>query len=93
MNVTTDVDELSPVVARVARRPSARFGGVIRELRESRGWSQEHLAGQASLNRSYMGEIERSAAMPSLATAEKLAHALDVALSELISRCEKTALG
>ena len=74
---------------RVPRLPSARFGPVIRELRESRGWSQEHLAGQASLNRSYMGEIERSAAMPSLATAEKLAHALDVALSELISRCER----
>jgi len=69
-------------------QPSARFGRVIREARRSRGWSQEQLAGQASLNRSYMGEIERSAAMPSLVTAEKLAHALDVALSELISRCE-----
>lgn len=68
--------------------PSARFGAVVRELRELRGWSQEHLAGQASLNRSYMGEIERSAVMPSLATAEKLARAFDVALSELISRCE-----
>jgi transcriptional regulator with XRE-family HTH domain len=75
-----------------ARRPSMRFGAVIRELRESRGWSQEQLAGQAGLNRSYMGEIERATAMPSLATAEKLAHALDVALSELISRCERTAV-
>ena len=71
-----------------AHRPSTRFGAVIRELRESRGWSQEQLAGQASLNRSYMGEIERSAAMPSLATAEKLAQALEVALSDLILRCE-----
>ena len=77
-----------PRDARTVLQPSARFGPVVRELRESRGWSQEHLAGQASLNRSYMGEIERSAAMPSLATAEKLAHAFDVALSELISRCE-----
>ncbi len=71
--------------------PSARFGPVIRQLREARGWSQEHLAGLADLNRSYMGEIERSAAMPSLATAEKLARALEVALSELISRCETGA--
>jgi transcriptional regulator with XRE-family HTH domain len=81
-----------------ARRPAARdpattrFGGVVRQLRESRGWSQEHLAGLASLNRSYMGEVERGAAMPSLATAEKLAQALDVALSTLISRCEDAAL-
>jgi len=80
--------DLQPRDARTVLQPSARFGPVVRELRESRGWSQEHLAGQASLNRSYMGEIERSAAMPSLATAEKLAHAFDVALSELISRCE-----
>jgi XRE family transcriptional regulator, regulator of sulfur utilization len=71
---------------------SARFGAVIRQLRESRGWSQEHLAGLASLNRSYMGEVERAAAMPSLATAEKLARALDVALSTLISRCEDAGL-
>jgi transcriptional regulator with XRE-family HTH domain len=73
------------------RTPSARFGHVIRQLREARGWSQEQLAGQASLNRSYMGEIERAAAMPSLATAEKLAQALDYRLSDLISRCEDSA--
>ena len=66
-----------------------RFGRVIRQLREARGWSQERLAGRAELNRSYMGEIERLAAMPSLATAAKLALALDVPLSELISRCEE----
>lgn len=65
-----------------------RFGTVVRQLREARGWSQERLAGHADLNRSYMGEIERAAAMPSLATAAKLAQALGVPLSELISRCE-----
>ena len=65
-----------------------RFAAVIRQLREARGWSQERLANRAQLNRSYMGEIERATAMPSLATAGKLAHALEVPLSELISRCE-----
>ena len=67
---------------------SARFAAVVRQLREARGWSQERLANRAQLNRSYMGEIERATAMPSLATAGKLAHALEVPLSELISRCE-----
>ena len=90
MSAMPDFD-LHPHAPRAHRQPSARFGPVIRALRESRGWSQEQLAGQASLNRSYMGEIERSAAMPSLATAEKLAHAFDVPLSELISRCESTS--
>jgi len=65
-----------------------RFGAVVRQLRESRRWSQEALANRAELNRSYMGEIERASVMPSLATAAKLAAALGVPLSELIARCE-----
>jgi transcriptional regulator with XRE-family HTH domain len=72
---------------------SYRFGVVVRELREARGWSQERLAGRAELNRSYMGEIERATAMPSLATAAKLARALDVPLSQLIAHCERTQSG
>jgi len=83
--------DASPSHVTSHRPTSTLFGPVIRQLRDSRGWSQEHLAGLADLNRSYMGEIERSAAMPSLATAEKLAHALGVPLSELISHCERTA--
>ncbi len=66
-----------------------RFGPVVRQLREGRGWSQERLAGQAELNRSYMGEIERGVVMPSLATAAKLAVALEVPLWQLILRCEQ----
>jgi transcriptional regulator with XRE-family HTH domain len=65
-----------------------RFGRVVRQGREARGWSQEAMAGRADLNRSYLGEIERGAAMPSLATAHKLALALDASLSELILRYE-----
>jgi len=67
----------------------ARFGRRVRELREARGWSQERLAGRAELNRSYMGEVERAAVMPSLATAAKLARALDIPLSTLLSQCEE----
>ena len=69
---------------------STRFGHVIRQLREQRGWSQEQLAHRAELNRSYMGEIERATALASLATAAKLAHALELPLSHLISRCEES---
>jgi len=67
-----------------------KFGAVVRQLREARGWSQEGLAGRADLNRSYMGEVERATVMASLITAAKLAQALGVPLSELISRCEGT---
>ena len=68
-----------------------RFGRVVRQSREARGWSQEGLAGRAELNRSYLGEIERGAAMPSLATAAKLALALETSLSSLITRLEQTS--
>ena len=69
---------------------SARFGLVIRQLREQRGWSQEQLAHRAELNRSYMGEIERATAIASLSTAAKLAQALELPLSSLIFRCEES---
>ena len=75
----------------MSRLPSERFGAVIRQMRKARGWSQERLAADACVNRTYMGEIERARAIPTLATAEKLAQALHVALSELISRCEAPA--
>lgn len=65
-----------------------RFGLAVRRLREQRGWSQEQLAGVADVNRSYLGEVERAAVMPSLAVAHKLAQALEVPLSQLIARCE-----
>ena len=68
-----------------------RFGAVVRSRREERQWSQEILADRACLNRSYLGEVERGRAVPSLATMDKLAQALDVRLSVLLSRCESGA--
>jgi len=66
-----------------------RFPRLVRQLRKARGWSQEQLAEQADLNRSYVGEIERGTAAPSLQTAEKLAQALDLQLSALLAQCER----
>lgn len=68
-----------------------KFGLVVREARTKQGWSQERLAEVANLNRSYLGEIERGLAIPSLATVDKIAEALGVAPSILIGRCEKAA--
>ncbi|MEO7496249.1 MAG: helix-turn-helix transcriptional regulator [Massilia sp.] len=69
--------------------PSTRlvlsFGIGVRQLRESRGWSQEKLAEHSTLNRSYIGEIERGDVIASLATVAKLAAALGVAPSALVN--------
>lgn len=67
---------------------SNRFGYTVRQVRESFGWTQEVLADKADLNRSYVGEIERGIAMPSLATIAKLASALNTQMSVLVARCE-----
>ena len=65
------------------------FGTTVRQLREQQGWSQEALAERADLNRSYVGELERGKAIPSLLTLKKLAQALDLSLSALISHTER----
>jgi transcriptional regulator with XRE-family HTH domain len=64
------------------------FGIGVRQLRKARGWSQERLAENANLNRSYIGEIERGSVIASLVTVEKLAAALKIAPSALLTRGE-----
>ncbi|WP_395402943.1 helix-turn-helix domain-containing protein [Pseudoduganella sp. UC29_106] len=71
--------------------PSRQFGLAVRRLREERGWSQERLAEAADMNRSYIGELERGIAMPSLQTIHKLAGALATTPSRLLERCEEIA--
>lgn len=71
---------------------SNQFGRIVKQVREQRGWSQEVLADRANLNRSYVGEVERGSAMPSLATVAKLAQALEVPASGLLAQCEQQLL-
>lgn len=69
------------------------FGQKIRQVREQKRYSQEYLAELANLNRSYIGEIERGAVEPSLATMEKLAIALNHQLSAILLECESSSSG
>lgn len=64
------------------------FGVAVRQSREAKGWSQELLAEHSDLNRSYVGEVERGSAIASLLTVEKLAVALGVRPSALVTRGE-----
>jgi len=71
---------------------SKHFGNAVRQFREGKGWSQELLAEQADLNRSYIGELERGQAIASLMTLEKLATAFGVSMSHLLSHTERIAM-
>ncbi|HEY5463998.1 MAG TPA: helix-turn-helix transcriptional regulator [Hanamia sp.] len=53
------------------------LGNLIRELRKSRGLSQEQLALQAEVDRSYVGGIERGERNVSFLTLVKIAECLD----------------
>lgn len=74
----------------LGQRLELRFGNAVRAARERKGFTQERLAEVASLNRSYLGEIERGLVTPSLATISKIAEALGLAASELISHTEQS---
>lgn len=60
------------------------FGATVRRMREAHAWSQERLAEHAGLNRTYVGEIERGKVIASIVTVEKLAHAFNVSIADLL---------
>ena len=62
-----------------------RFGEKIRELRKHCGWSQEDLAAECELDRTYIGGIERGERNVALRNIEKIAVALGVSISELLA--------
>lgn len=65
------------------------FGSVLREAREKAGLSQDQLAHDAGLHRTYISLLERGQRQPSLRAITSLAQALGLAPSTLISRYEE----
>ena len=60
------------------------FGRRVRELRNSKGISQEKLAEMAGIDRSYMGNIERGEKNITLKKAYEICDALDVKIEDLV---------
>ena len=60
-----------------------KFGKNVRELRKTKGLSQEELAYIAGLHRTYIGMIERAEKNITLVNIKKLANAFDVQLKVL----------
>ncbi|GAA3844259.1 helix-turn-helix transcriptional regulator [[Pseudomonas] carboxydohydrogena] len=57
----------------------------LRRLRVKCAISQEALAVDAGVDRSYVGRIERGVENPTVETLDRLAGALDVAVSEMLT--------
>lgn len=65
------------------------FGKVIKQLRESRGLSQQELADYADLDRSYISDMERGRYNPTLQTIYKLTEILNIKPHELFAEVDK----
>ncbi len=61
-----------------------KFGENVREIRKSKGLSQEQLSFKADLHRTYIGMIERAEKNITLSNIEKIAKALGVEIIELL---------
>ena len=71
----------------------AAFGQTIRAIRNRRAISQESLALQCGLDRTYISGIERGTRNPSLTNILKIAAALDVRPAELFAAIHGDASG
>jgi len=60
------------------------FAANLRRLRHAKGLSQEDLAYEAGVNRSYMSMLEKGASYPGLEIIGKLAAVLEVEPAELL---------
>lgn len=62
-----------------------RFARNLRIARKERGISQEELAAEAGLHRTYIGSVERAERNISVDSMERLATALSVDIVELLA--------
>ncbi|WP_082463210.1 helix-turn-helix domain-containing protein [Sphingomonas sp. Leaf34] len=61
-----------------------RLAANMKRLRKERGWSQETLADEAGLDRTYVSGIERVVRNPTVSVLERIGIALDCRLGDLL---------
>ncbi len=61
------------------------LGRNVQRLRLARGWSQEELADEAGIHRTYVSGVERGVRNPTVTVLAKLAKALGVPVGELLA--------
>ena len=64
------------------------LGLAIRQARKVRGISQEELAHQSSIDRSYMSSIERGKQNPGIISVFRIASALNMKTADLMAEAD-----
>jgi len=65
-----------------------RFGEILKELRKKKKLSQEELATDCGLDRTYISLLERGLRQPTLGTLLRLAEVLGVSASSIVKQLE-----
>lgn len=61
-----------------------QVGRNLKRIRKEKGWSQEELAFESGLHRTYISGIERGARNPTVLILAKISETLGVAASDLL---------
>ncbi len=78
-------DDIVPMSSPREMQIQKRFGERVRSLRKEKGLSQEALALDCDLDRTYIGGVERGERNISLVNIHKIANALGVKARELFN--------
>lgn len=77
---TRQLDGVRNAKWNVLARLAFELGKAVREMRESREWTQDQLAEAAGMTQPAIARFEAGGTMPTIPVLERLAHALDAEL-------------
>lgn len=80
---------ISPLDKKEEQQFLNTLGRKIKQLRVEKDWSQERLGFKSNLDRTYIGGIERGERNLTILNLKKIADALGVSLSEILSEKSK----
>jgi transcriptional regulator with XRE-family HTH domain len=75
------------------QRVSRSLADAVRRFRAARSWTLDDLAARSGVSRRLVVQIEKGEANPSIGTLLRLANALEITLTELVSEHETTFVG
>jgi transcriptional regulator with XRE-family HTH domain len=65
---------------------AARFGAILKQLREQRGWTRQKLAQRSGITPTYIGILEYGGNIPTLPTILELMEVLGADISDVMRR-------
>jgi transcriptional regulator with XRE-family HTH domain len=86
--MATMIDRNATIVTPVSDTLTASLATALQGARQSRGLSVSALAERSGVSRAMIGKVERGGAQPTAVLLARLAGALGMTLSELVSRAE-----